>query len=159
MNQNLIDPLTEYIRADRPLRVCLCGSTAHMDLIHEANRWLTAAGHIVVAPGCNLREPHELWDTPEKTEALKERLDDLHLAKIDLADVVIVVRKPDGTLGFSAASEREYALNTGTPTFEWWPTTSTVTRAEHERVFPVSSSRRNQETPVQMAYSPTTLDS
>lgn len=130
MNSNLIESLAEHARTDRPLCVCLCGSTEHMDLFHEANRWLTAAGHIVVAPGCNLREPHELWDTPKKTAALKERLDELHLAKIDLADVVIMLRKPNGELGSSASREKEYALYTSTPTYEWWPAAAILKPAE-----------------------------
>ncbi|TQF02628.1 hypothetical protein E6W39_10580 [Kitasatospora acidiphila] len=46
---------------------------------------------IVVKPGCDMKSPHELWSDPVEAEALKVRLDDLHRAKIRLADEVLVV--------------------------------------------------------------------
>lgn len=67
---------------DRPEIVCICGSTRFVDEMRAANRDLTFAGVIVVAPG----EADELIANEQKTA-----LDALHLRKIDLADRVLVV--------------------------------------------------------------------
>ena len=74
---------------DRPEIVCICGSARFVDEMRAANRVLTFAGIIVVAPG----EADELI-----TEAQKAALDALHLRKIDLADRVLVVN-PGGYTG------------------------------------------------------------
>ncbi|MGI5132771.1 hypothetical protein ACQEVB_38625 [Pseudonocardia sp. CA-107938] len=94
---------------DRPEIVCICGSTRFVDQMHAANRDLTLAGAIVVAPGVFLRtENHEI------TEAQKAALDALHLRKIDLADRVLVVN-PGGYVGESTSREIAYARATGKP--------------------------------------------
>lgn len=59
---------------DRPEIVCICGSTRFADEMRAANRDLTFAGAIVVAPG----EADELITNEQKTA-----LDALHLRKID----------------------------------------------------------------------------
>ncbi|MEU3097858.1 hypothetical protein ABZ690_24535 [Streptomyces sp. NPDC006967] len=41
-----------------------------------------------------MKSPHGLWSDPADAEALKVRLDDLHRAKIRLADEVLVVGDP-----------------------------------------------------------------
>ena len=70
-----------------PRIVVICGSTRFMTEITEANLRETKAGKIVVKPGCDMKSPpHELWSDPVEAEALKVRLDDLHRAKIRLAD-------------------------------------------------------------------------
>ncbi len=68
-----------------------------------ANRDLTFAGVIVVAPG----ESDEVI-----TDEQKARLDALHLRKIDLADRVLVVN-PGGYIGESTSREIAYAHATG----------------------------------------------
>jgi hypothetical protein len=40
---------------DRPVVVCLCGSTRFMEQMTEANVRITAAGAVVLAPGCDMR--------------------------------------------------------------------------------------------------------
>ncbi|RYC10847.1 hypothetical protein [Nocardioides zhouii] len=90
---------------ERPEIVCICGSTRFTDEMRAANRDLTFAGVIVVAPG----EADEVV-TPEQ----KAVLDDLHLRKIDLADRVLVVN-PGGYVGESTSREIAYARTTGTP--------------------------------------------
>ena len=50
----------------------------------------TKAGKIVVKPGFDMKAPHELWSDPTVAEALRARLGDLHRAKIQLADEVLV---------------------------------------------------------------------
>jgi hypothetical protein len=99
---------------DQPTVVVLCGSTRYWDAFTEAALYETAAGRIVLAPGCNLKTPHPLWDTPDKADRLKSMLDNLHLRKIDLADEVLVVN-PDGYIGESTRREIAYARQLGKP--------------------------------------------
>lgn len=94
---------------DRPEIVCICGSTRFADEMAAANRDLTFAGAIVVAPGVFLRA-----DRQEISEEQKAALDELHLRKIDLADRVLVVN-PGGYVGESTSREITYARATGKP--------------------------------------------
>lgn len=103
----------------KPLIVCLCGSTRFMAEMAEANLQFTAAGCIVLAPGCDLKQPHPLWDTDAKLAALKPRLDALHHAKIDLADEVVIVTDQDHYVGTSTQAEIAYAEQLGKPV-RWW---------------------------------------
>jgi hypothetical protein len=90
---------------DRPEIVCLCGSARFVDELRAANRDLTFAGVIVVAPG----------ETGEPVTAeQKVALDALHLRKIDLADRALVVN-PGGYVGESTSREIAHALATGKP--------------------------------------------
>ncbi|MFD5814728.1 hypothetical protein [Streptomyces sp. NPDC127038] len=98
----------------RPTIVVLCGSTRFWKQFAEANLYETAAGRIVLAPGCNLKEPHPLWDDPDRAEQLKQQLDYLHHCKIDLADEVLVVN-PGGYIGESTDHEIAYAKRLGKP--------------------------------------------
>lgn len=90
---------------DRPEIVCLCGSARFVDELRAANRDLTFAGVIVLAPG-EVDGPV----TPEQ----KAVVDALHLRKIDLADRVLVVN-PGGYVGDSTRSEIAYARAAGKP--------------------------------------------
>ena len=76
-----------------------------MTQMSEANRELTFAGVIVVAPSQADESP-----TPEQ----KAVLDALHLRKIDLADRVLVVN-PGGYVGESTRREIDYARAAGKP--------------------------------------------
>ncbi|MFJ5646325.1 hypothetical protein [Streptomyces sp. NPDC093223] len=96
----------------RPAIVVLCGSTRFWEQFTEAALYETAAGRIVLAPGCNLRTPHALWSTPDRAARMKAMLDTLHLRKIDLADDVLVVN-PGGYIGDSTRREIEYARSLG----------------------------------------------
>jgi hypothetical protein len=102
---------TERPRAEpvaKPTIACLCGSTRFRAEFVGVNRGLTMAGEIVVAPGVSAHDGDPL------TEQEKERLDALHLRKIDLADYVYVVN-PGGYIGDSTRREIAYAKNTGKP--------------------------------------------
>lgn len=90
---------------DRPEIVCICGSTRFVDEMRAANRDLTFAGVIVLAPG----EADELIINEQKIA-----LDALHLRKIDLADRVLVVN-PGGYIGESMSKEIAYVHATGKP--------------------------------------------
>lgn len=117
----------EAARQHRPKIVVLCGSTRYWEQLHEANLYETAAGRIVLAPGCNLKQPHPLWADPAQADRLKPILDDLHLRKIDLADEVLVVN-PDGYIGDSTRREIEYARNIGKPIRYTHPATEAAPR-------------------------------
>ncbi|MEV7843905.1 MULTISPECIES: hypothetical protein [Streptomyces] len=98
---------------DRPEIVCICGSTRFVDEMSAANRDLTFAGVIVLAPGVFLRaEDREAAGSI--TAEQKTALDALHLRKIDLADRVLVVN-PGGYIGESTSREIAYARATGKP--------------------------------------------
>lgn len=99
-------------RLNIPHVVVICGSTRFMADMVEANLQETADGNIVVAPGCNMKEPHPRWADPVEAEALKVCLDDLHRAKIRLADEVLVVGP---YVGDSTRAEIEYARSLGKP--------------------------------------------
>lgn len=90
---------------DRPEIVCICGSARFVEEMREANRELTFAGAIVVAPG----EADGLVADEQKAV-----LDALHLRKIDLSDRVMVVN-PGGYIGESTSREIAYARAAGKP--------------------------------------------
>ena len=95
--------------AERPAIVCICGSTRFATEMAEANRALTFAGVIVLAPGVFVHAAGE-----SVTDEQKAALDSLHLRKIDLADRVLVVN-PGGYIGESTSREIAYARSTGKP--------------------------------------------
>lgn len=95
-----------------PRIVVICGSTRFMTEMNEADLQETKAGKIVVKPGIDMKSPHELWSDPVEAEALKARLDDLHRAKIRLADEVLVV---GDYIGASTRAEIAYARSLGKP--------------------------------------------
>ncbi|WP_181785116.1 hypothetical protein [Streptomyces phytophilus] len=95
-----------------PTIVVICGSTRFMDAMAEMDRQLTAAGMIVVKPGCDMKTPHALWADPVDAERLKVELDRLHRAKIRLADEVLVV---GDYVGDSTRAEIAYARSLGKP--------------------------------------------
>ncbi|MEU3341856.1 hypothetical protein [Streptomyces sp. NPDC006668] len=111
----------------RPTIVVLCGSTRYWDALAEANVYETAAGRIVLAPGCDMKNPHPLWADPQQADRLKAVLDDLHLRKIDLADEVLVVN-PHGYIGDSTRCEIAYATRLGKPIRYTHPT-----EGDHDR--------------------------
>ncbi|WP_327335904.1 hypothetical protein OG384_04520 [Streptomyces sp. NBC_01324] len=95
-----------------PTIIVICGSTRFMDAMADADRELTWAGHIVVKPGCNMKQLDPLWADEAEAEAGKVRLDGLHRAKIRLADEVLVVGP---YIGDSTRAEIAYARELGKP--------------------------------------------
>lgn len=92
----------------RPEVVCLCGSTRFGAHFRNANLALTLGGRIVLSIGCDTKSDAGL----KLTRADKQRLDELHLRKIDLADRVYVLNV-DGYIGESTRREIAYALSMG----------------------------------------------
>ncbi|MFF8910608.1 hypothetical protein [Streptomyces olivaceoviridis] len=112
----LLTPEEQLAVAKEKLRipriVVICGSTRFMNEMADADLHETAAGNIVVKPGCNMKEDHPLWADPLEAERLKGRLDLLHRAKIRLADEVLVV---GDYIGSSTTAEIAYARALGKP--------------------------------------------
>lgn len=110
----LLTPEQHLVSAKRglglPVIVAICGSTRFMDAMTEADLQETVAGRIVVRPGCDMKHP--LWADPADAEDLKRRLDDLHRAKIRLADEVLIV---GSYIGDSTRSEIDYSRALGKP--------------------------------------------
>lgn len=97
-----------------PRIVCLCGSTRFSQAFQEANLKETLAGRIVLSIGCDLRSDKDIFTNMTKNELdkTKERLDELHLRKIDLADEVLILNV-GGYIGESTARELAYAKQQG----------------------------------------------
>ena len=95
---------------DRPKIVCLCGSTRFSDAFREANLRETLAGRIVLSIGCDFKSDDAQGLEPEA----KERLDELHKRKIDLADEILVLNI-GGYIGESTRSEIDYTIAHGKP--------------------------------------------
>jgi hypothetical protein len=93
---------------DKPLVVCLCGSTRFMEAFEQANLKETLAGKIVLSIGGHTKSDTDLMAAGELTEATKAMLDELHKRKIDLADEVLILNV-GGYIGKSTRSEIEYA--------------------------------------------------
>lgn len=95
---------------DRPEIVCICGSARFAEEMAAANRRLTLAGAVVVAPAVLA----DAGDAEPLTDEQRAALGALHLRKIDLADRVLVVN-PGGYVGESTSREIAYARAAGTP--------------------------------------------
>jgi hypothetical protein len=116
-------PGQDTLREGPPIAV-LCGSTRFKDQFEEANRELTLQGYIVLAPGVFHHSDARHLDDDDKAA-----LDRLHLAKIDLADVVMVVN-PTGYIGSSTTVEIAYANASGKPILYSEPPTGAITTIE-----------------------------
>jgi len=93
---------------DRPVIVCLCGSTRFIEAWQKANLEETLAGRIVLQIGCNTKSDADLQSIGVLTEETKKALDVLHKRKIDIADEILVLNV-NGYIGDSTRSEIEYA--------------------------------------------------
>lgn len=92
----------------KPTIVCLCGSTRFGEAFRRMNLQETLAGKIVLTIGCDFKSDEALGLSPE----VKQRLDELHLRKIDLADEILVLNV-GGYIGLSARREIAYARQHG----------------------------------------------
>jgi len=88
--------------------ITLCGSTRFKDAFLETQKRLTLEGNIVISVGLfGHAGDEEVW-----TEGTKEMLDDMHKAKIDMADEIYVINV-NGYIGSSTRSEIAYAKAAG----------------------------------------------
>jgi hypothetical protein len=99
---------------EKPTIVCLCGSTRFGEAFRAAQFDETMAGKIVLTIGCSMRSDDDLFgDLAEPMrEAIKKRLDELHLRKIDLSDEVLFLNVSN-YIGESTRRELEYARQRG----------------------------------------------
>ena len=99
--------LADY--GSRPKIVCLCGSTKFEYAFECAAKSETLAGNIVLSVGIFCHRQGEV--VPED---VKNRLDELHMAKIRLADEILVLNV-GGYIGDSTLREVDYAMEIGKP--------------------------------------------
>lgn len=99
---------------EKPIVVCLCGSTRFKDAFTDAQLRETLSGRIVLTIGCSLRDDGEIFRGLSNSELhdVKSRLDELHKRKIDLADEVLILNV-GGYIGDSTRSELLYAKELG----------------------------------------------
>lgn len=93
-------------RKKKHIITCVCGSMKFWDDMLKVLREETLKGKIVLVPGVS-RTVDEGRD-----DAVKHRLDALHLQKINMADEVVFVNR-DGYLGESSLRELAYAIDQG----------------------------------------------
>ena len=90
--------------------VTLCGSTRFKDEFLRVQKKLTLKGYIVISVGLFGHS----GDDEALDDGVKEMLDEMHLAKIDMADEIFIVN-PGGYIGKSTAREIAYARSHGKP--------------------------------------------
>jgi len=103
----------KIIRRAHPERpypiVTLCGSTRFQKEFRRLEKEFTYHGYVVLSV-------HSYAHSDEEDEGrevnLKSMLDDMHLYKIEQADMVVVINK-DGYIGESTAREIQYAQQLG----------------------------------------------
>ena len=88
--------------------ITFCGSTRFKEDYIRIQKELTLAGNIVISVGLfGHQGDDEVWE-----EGVKEMLDEMHLAKIDMADEIFVIN-PGGYIGASTKREIAYASAKG----------------------------------------------
>ena len=95
--------------------ITLCGSTRFKDDFMRVQKELTLKGNIVISVGLfGHSGDDEVWDGMDEgtLSKTKERLDDIHKRKIDMADEIFVINV-GGYIGDSTRSEIEYAVKNG----------------------------------------------
>ena len=95
--------------------VTLCGSTRFKDQFMEAQKKLTLEGNIVISVGLfGHSGDSEVWENMDEgtLTRTKEMLDEMHKAKIDMADSIFVINV-GGYIGSSTRSEIDYAIAHG----------------------------------------------
>lgn len=91
--------------------ITLCGSTRFKEEFLAVQKELTLKGNIVISVGLfGHSGDSEVWENMDEgtLTKTKEMLDDMHKAKIDMADEIFVINV-GGYIGESTRSEIEYA--------------------------------------------------
>lgn len=99
---------------ERPKVVCISGSTKFVDALRQANLEETLKGHIVLSVGVIIHSDENLLASGAITEEDKDRLDELHLRKIDMSDELLVLNV-NGYIGDSTRAEIVYARRMNVP--------------------------------------------
>jgi hypothetical protein len=87
-----------------PQIICICGSGRFLKEMQQAEEQFTLNGKIVLMIGVNTKDVART----KELEQYKPMLDELHLRKIDLSDIVYIVNV-NGYIGESTKKEIEYA--------------------------------------------------
>lgn len=100
----------DFPEKEFPTIVCLCGSTRFWRAFQKAGLEETLAGKIVLSIGAaSGTDDEHFGNLPrEEYDRIKNKLDWLHLRKIDLADEILVLNV-GGYIGSSTRREIEYA--------------------------------------------------
>ena len=98
----------------RPTVVCLCGSTKFWREFQKQNTEETLKGNIVLSIGATPGTDEDSFGHLgfEAYSILKEKLDQLHFRKIEMADEVLVLNI-DNYMGYNTRREVEYARKLG----------------------------------------------
>lgn len=91
--------------------ITLCGSTRFKEEFLSVQKQLTLDGNIVISVGLfGHSGDNEVWENMDEgtLTRTKEMLDDMHKAKIDMADEIFVINV-GGYIGDSTRSEIRYA--------------------------------------------------
>lgn len=108
--------LDRIFGAARPKIICLCGSSRFICLFATLAWEFEKQGAITLGLHL-LPENYTSEDIPDhlaEYEAVADKMDALHLRKIELADMVFVIN-PDGYIGGSTSREIEFARSLGKP--------------------------------------------
>jgi hypothetical protein len=110
----IADVTAPLVSLQRPIIVCLCGSTRFWRTFQSASLDETMRGRIVLSIGAASGTDDEHFGNLPKAEydAVKERLDQLHLRKIELADEILVLNV-GGYIGESTTREIHHAIALG----------------------------------------------
>lgn len=125
--------------------ITLCGSTRFKEDYIRVQKELTLAGNIVISVGLfGHQGDDEVWE-----EGVKEMLDEMHLAKIDMADEIFVIN-PGGYIGASTKREIAYASAKGKKISSIEPIPEELTR--NKKILQVVLDKETREYVRQVAY-------
>lgn len=97
-----------YYKVARYPIITLCGSTKFKNEFMQAQKEWTLRGYIVLSVGLfGHSGDNEVW-----SEDIKQQLDEMHKAKIEMSNAIYVINK-DGYIGESTRSEIEWAQELG----------------------------------------------
>ena len=106
------DDCKDFLNANLPQVITLCGSTRFKDQFFEAARDLTLQGWIVLMPLVFAHSGDSI------TDEQKQNLDELHLEKIRLSNAILVLNI-GGYIGESTRREIEYAKARDIPVYQY----------------------------------------
>lgn len=95
--------------------VCLCGSSKQKDDWLRYQRALALKGCCVLS--INLYPALEKPDGYNDEDDIKQMLEAIHLQKVEMADIIAVIPKPDGTIGDHTQKEIDRATELSKPIF------------------------------------------
>lgn len=106
------DDCKDFLNANLPQVITLCGSTRFKDYFFEAARDLTLQGWIVLMPGVFGHSGDKI------TDEQKQKLDELHLEKIRLSNAIFVLNI-GGYIGESTQREIDFAQARDIPIYKY----------------------------------------